>query len=187
MNFLLDHGAKVRLPKGQGAPMFNAFPIMLAGLSGNSEIIGRLHQEGDRVDDKMTVAGLFPITPMMELATTHRTSSVRALLDAGAKVDEADADGITVLSWAAIGDRVEMARLLIERGADVNHVDKNGMTPLLYAASVDFGGPAMVDLLLQSGARAAARNKEGLTALDLARKYQHTHLVSSLEGPRASK
>jgi hypothetical protein len=37
MNLLLDHGAKVRLPKGQGAPLFNAFPIMLAAFSGNSE------------------------------------------------------------------------------------------------------------------------------------------------------
>jgi ankyrin repeat protein len=156
MNLLIDRGAKVRLPQGEGAPMFNAFPIMLAGLSGNSEIIGRLHKQGDRVDDKMTMIGLFPSTPLLELATTHRTNSVRALLDAGAKVDEADGDGITVLSWAAIANRVEMAKLLIERGADVNHVDKIGMTPLLYAASIDFGGSAKVDLLLQSGAQAGA-------------------------------
>jgi ankyrin repeat protein len=187
MNLLLDHGAKVRLPKGQGAPLFNAFPIMLAAFSGNSEIIDRLHKEGDRVDDKMSFLGLGPVTPLLELATTHRTDSVRALLDAGAKVDEVDDDGITVLSWAAIGNRVEMARLLIQRGADVNHVDKKGMTPLLYAASIDFGDSAMIDLLLQSGARTSARTKEGLTALDLARKYNHTHLLASLEGPRASR
>jgi ankyrin repeat protein len=187
MNLLLDHGAKVRLPKGQGAPLFNAFPIMLAAFSGNWEIIARLHKEGDRVDDKMNFIGMFPSTPLLELASTHRTDSVRALLDAGAQVDEADGDGITVLAWAAISNRVEMARLLIERGADVNHVDKKGMTPLLYAASIDFGSSAMVDLLLQSGASASARTKEGLTALDLARKYQHTHLLTSLEGPRASR
>jgi ankyrin repeat protein len=187
MNLLLDHGAKVRLAKGQGAPLFNAFPIMLAAFSGNSEIIARLHKEGDRVDDKMNLIGMFPVTPLLALATMHRTDSVRALLDAGAQVDEADGDGITILSWAAIANRVEMARLLIQRGADVNHVDKKGMTPLLYAASVDFGGPAMVDLLLQSGARTSVRTKEGLTALDLARKYHHTHLVASLEGPRASR
>jgi len=66
-----------------------------------------------------------------------------------------------LLSWAAISNRPEMARLLIQRGADVNHVDKKGMTPLLYAASVDFGNSAMVDLLLKSGARPAARTKEG--------------------------
>ena len=77
-------------------------------------------------------------------------------------------------------NRVDLARLAIQRGADVNHVDKKGMKPLLYAASIDFGDSAMVELLLKSGARTDARTKEGLTALDLARKYQHTHLVASL-------
>ncbi len=187
MNLLLDHGAKVRLPKGQGSALFNAFPIVLAAFSGNSEIIARLHKEGDRVDDKMSFLGTSPTTPLMEMATSHRTDSVRALLDAGANVDEVDDDGISVLSWAAIANRVEMARLFIQRGADVNHVDKKGMTPLLYAASIDFGDSAMIDLLLQSGAQPAARTKEGLTALDLARKYNHTHLLASLEGPRASR
>jgi ankyrin repeat protein len=102
-------------------------------------------------------------------------------------VDEADSDGITILSWAVIGNRIDMARLLIERGADVNHEDKKGMTPLLYAASIDFGDSAMVELLLKSGARTSARTKEGLTALDLARKYKNRHLLASLETPRASK
>ncbi len=187
MNLLLDHGAKVRLPKGQGAAMFNAFPTFLATFSGNADMVARLHQAGDRLDDKMSVLGMFPSTPMLELATTNRTSSVQALLDAGAKVDEADNDGITVLSWATIANRVDMARLLIDRGADVNHVDKNGMTPLLYAASIDFGDSAMIDLLLKSGARATARTKDGKTALDLARAYKHTHLLASLEGERAAR
>ena len=187
MNLLLDHGAKVRLPKGEGAPLFNAFPTILAAFSGNSEVIGRLHKEGDLVDDKMNFIGMFPTTPLLEVATTHRTESARALLDAGAKVDEADSDGITILSWAVIANRIDMARLLIERGADVNHEDRKGMTPLLYAASIDFGDSAMVELLLKSGARASARTKEGLTALDLARKYKNRHLLASLETPRASK
>jgi len=45
----------------------------------------------------------------------------------------------------------------------------------------------MIDLLLASGALADARTKEGLTALDLARKYNHTHLLASLEGSTAAK
>jgi len=187
MNLLLDHGAKVRLPAGQGAAMFNAYPTFLAGFSGDANVIARLHEAGDRMDEQMNVAGFAPTTPMMFLATTCRTDSVRALLDAGAKVDETDPAGITVLAWAAIANRVDMARLLIERGADVNHVDKLGMTPLLYAASIDFGDSAMIDLLLRSGARLDARNKDGKTALDLARAYGNTHLLASLEGERAAR
>ena len=187
MNLLLDYGAKVRMPPGQGAPFFNASPIMLAAMSGNSEIIGRLVQQGDRVDSKMNLLGFFPITPMLYLASTHRTGTMTALLDAGAKIDGTDGDGITTLSWSAIANRTDMARLLIGRGADVNHVDKKGMTPLLYAASIDFGDSAMVDLLLQSGANRNARTPEGLTALELAQKYKHTHLLASLERPLAAR
>jgi ankyrin repeat protein len=187
MNLLLDHGATVRLPKGRGAPLFNAHPIILAAFAGNSGMIDRLHEAGDRVDDRMNLLGMFPVSPLLMLATSHRTDSARALLDAGARVDEADDDGITCLSWAAISNRIDMARLLIQRGADVNHVDKRGMTPLLYAASIDFGDTAMIDLLLKSGARAGARTKEGLTALDLARKYKHTHLLASFERPIAAR
>jgi hypothetical protein len=45
----------------------------------------------------------------------------------------------------------------------------------------------MIDLLLKSGASAGARSKEGLTAIDLARKYKHTHLLASLERQSAAK
>ena len=55
---------------------------------------------------------------------------------------------------------------------------KGTRAPLLYAASIDFGDAAMVDLLLKNGgADRRARNKDGLTALDLARKYNHSHLL----------
>lgn len=103
---------------------------------------------------------------------------------AGAPVDQTDDDGITPLGWSAIGHRPEIARILIEHAADVNHVDKKGMTPLLYAASIDFGDSSLIDLLLKSGANTAARTSEGLTALDLARKYKQAQLVKVLSvGP----
>jgi ankyrin repeat protein len=187
MNLLLDHGAKVRLPQGEGSAQFNFFPIFSAAYAGNTAIIPRLVKEGDKVDDKTIFIGMFPLTPLMSLVGTTRVAGVRALLDAGATLDQVDDGGITGLGWAAISNRVDMAKMLIERGADVNHVDKQGMTPLLYAASIDFGDSKMIDLLLASGAKPAAKTKDGLTALELARKYKHNHLIPSLEGPRASR
>ena len=187
MNLLLDRGATVRLPKGQGAPLFNAHPIFLATFAGNGDIVDRLHKAGDRLDDKMNLLGQFPATPLLALATWHRAGAAGALLDAGAPVDQADGDNMTPLSWSVIANRVEMARLLIEHGADVNHVDKYGMTPLLYAASIDFGDGSMIDLLLRSGANRGVRTKEGLTALDLARKYKLNHLLERLEVTKTAK
>jgi ankyrin repeat protein len=39
----------------------------------------------------------------------------------------------------------------------------------------------MIELLLRAGARTDARNKDGLTPLELARKYGHTNLIPALE------
>jgi ankyrin repeat protein len=184
MNLLLDHGAKVRLPPGQGAPQYNASALFLAAYSGNVSILPRLRGAGDSPDSKMNVLGMFPVTPLLFLSTGWRTDAVKALLDLGGQVDETDGDGISLLEWAAIANRTDMARLFIERGADVNHVDKNGMTPLLYAASIDFGDSRMVDLLLKAGAHPDAKTPAGETALELARRYKHTHLIASLGSKR---
>jgi ankyrin repeat protein len=184
IRFLLDHGAEVRMPKGAGAPLFNASPLILAAFAGNAEVLPLLRRAGDNVNAKMNIIGMFPQTALLTIIPWGDTAVTRALLDCGATVDQADDDGITPLGWAAIGNKPEVARILVEHGADVNHVDKKGMTPLLYAVSIDFGGSAIIDLLLKAGANPAARTREGMTALDLARKYNHAHLMKALSaGP----
>jgi hypothetical protein len=55
------------------------------------------------------------------------------------------------------------------------------MTPLMYAAVTDFGDSAIVDLPLRSGARTDVRSKEGLTASDYARQYNHPDRVATLK------
>jgi len=60
-------------------------------------------------------------------------------------------------------------------------MDKNGMTPLMYAASIDYGDSAMIDLLVRSGANRETRTKNGPTAGQLAHKYEHVHVLKSLE------
>src|SRR5262249_46329308 len=89
---------------------------------------------------------------------------------------------ISVLGWATLGNHTNTAQSLLARGAQVNHVDKFGMTPLLYAASIDFGDTAMVEKLIAAGADLKAKNKDGMTALDLARNYNHTAIVTLLAG-----
>lgn len=180
MKYLLSKGAEVKLAKGAGTPLFNASPVMLAAIARNVEMIKPLVEAGDDLNRKMMMLGLFPETPLLGVVEFNDVSVVRALLDAGEPTDQVDEDGITALSWAAIGNRTEVAKLLIERGADVNHVDKKGMTPLLYAASIDFGDASTIDLLLKSGANAKARNREGLTAAQLAKKYGHAQVLKSI-------
>ena len=188
IRLLLDRGAEVRIRKGQGAPLYNAHPIFLAAYAGNAEILPRLREAGDRVDDHMAVIGQAPMTPLSAATELGNTAVVSKLLELGAPVDQGEENdqSPTPLDRAVLANNVEIARLLIQHGANVNHVDGLGMTPLLYAANVDFGDSAMIELLLTSGANAKARTGDGLTALDLARRYQHSHLLASL-GDRSRK
>ncbi len=179
MNLLLDHGAEVQVAAGQHAPMFNATPLFLAAYSGNTEMLPRLREAGDKLDQPMTLIGTSSTTAMAGAVRLGNLAVAQKLLDMGVPADEPERSGLTLLDRAVLGNQVRMAQLLIARGADVNHVDKIGFTPLLYAASIDFGDSAMVDLLLKSGAHADVRTKDGLSALDLARKYKHTHLIAS--------
>jgi ankyrin repeat protein len=179
LRLLLDRGAELH-PAGS---LFKAYPLALAAIAGNAEAVRQLHAAGDGVDDVYDYTGLQPAPPLVLISSMDEIDVARALLDSGASVDKADGDGLTALFWATLSNKTNMAQLLIEHGADVNHADKQGMTALLYSASIDFGDSAMIDLLLRAGANPNARTPDGLTALDLARKYNHTHLIASLSEP----
>lgn len=180
LRLLLGRGAEIRATDGS-PPLFHAYPAALAAIAGNAEGVKLLIDAGDSVNDTYDYAGIEPASPLILLSTFDDVPVMSALLDAGARVDQPDAEGLTALQWAVLANRAEIAELLLDRGADVNHVDQHGMTALLYAASIDFGDSRIVDLLLARGARRDARTPEGLTALDLARKYRHTRLIKSLE------
>ena len=179
INLLLDRGASVAAP-AEGAPVFNANPFFLASYAGNATVLKRLKDAGAKIDEPMTLIGTSRTTPLLGAFKFGDTEVARTLFELGTPLEFADGNGITMLGRAALNNEVAMAKALIERGANVNVVDKQGMTPLLWAASMDFGDPAMIELLLKSGAKADAKNKDGLTALDLARKYGHAEVIPAL-------
>jgi ankyrin repeat protein len=165
MKLLLDRGAEVK-----GSPRS---PMLLAAGVGDFEILKPLADAGDTFTGALLAA-----------VRNGKPDAVRTLLELGAPVDDPDRAGTTPLERAVLANEVDIALMLIQHGADVNHVGPAGMTPLLYAASIDFGDSGMVRLLLKSGARRDAVSKDGLTALELARQYKHTHLLASLQAAR---
>jgi len=181
LRFLLEKGAELRMPKGSGSPLFNASALALAVMSGNADAIPLLLAKGDKLDDKFLVIGMFPSPLPSQAISFDDNATLGALLDAGLSVELPDSSGFTLLDAAVIANRMNVARLLIARGANVNAVDQNSMTPLLYAASIDYGDSAMVNLLVKSGAKRDARSKDGLTASELAKKYEHVQMLKTLE------
>jgi ankyrin repeat protein len=89
--------------------------------------------------------------------------AVRSLLEGGAKVDVAGADGMTALIWAAHRGDIEMAALLLSAGADVGAANDLGATAL-YAAAAN-ADPAITAMLLAAGANPDAHLLSGETPL----------------------
>jgi len=137
------------------------------------------------VDPNIEVAS-WGLTPLHYAVLGGDIEIVRLLLDKGADPTKSAKPQGTPLHWATKEGRVEIARLLIERGASVNAaVDEYGDTPLHEAASgvcvvsglyspwhdVDEetsrkNKPAMVQLLIDSGAKLDPLTNYGATPLD---------------------
>src|SRR5262245_10708564 len=181
VRLLLEKGARPNAENGVEVRN-DATALFFAVTSGDVRTAGALLDAGARLSDRMKLLGNIPISPLLYAVYGGDSAMVEHLISKGGKPNQADDDGISLLGWATINNHVDVAKSLLARGARVNHVDKFGMTPLLYAASIDFGDTALMEKLIAAGADLKARNKQELTALDLARNYNHAKMVKLLVG-----
>jgi uncharacterized protein len=119
-----------------------------------------------------------PDLPLVDAARNGGPDAVRALLQKGASVNAAEADGTTALHWASHRDDVASADLLIRAGASVNAANDLGATPL-WAASLN-GSAAMVRRLLQAGANPNAALLLGETPVMVASRSGNPDVVEQL-------
>jgi uncharacterized protein len=73
------------------------------------------------------------LTALVFAARQGSIESATALIDAGADINQGDADGNNPLLIAILNNHDELAQVLIEKGADVNAVNKDGRSPLFTA------------------------------------------------------
>ena len=104
--------------------------------------------------------------PLVDAAKRGDAPTVVALLDGGASVAAADADGSTALHWASHRDDAETVVRLLDAGADVDAATDLGVTAL-WAASQN-GSAALVRTLLVAGADPNRPLLAGETALMVA-------------------
>ena len=116
--------------------------------------------------------------PLVDAAKNSDKDAVRALLQQGASVNAAEADGTTALHWASYRDEVESADLLIRAGAKVNAANDLGVTPL-WTASLN-GSSAMVRRLLEAGANPNAALLVGETPVMVASRSGSPEVVEQL-------
>jgi len=124
VKLLLAHGADGRTPDDTGKP-----PIIYAAASGQLDIVKQLLalniDINARYANDLTLL-MWASGPDEKVGEAQALEVVSYLLDAGARIDEADARGRTALMIAAEGNRSEIAKLLLARGADPILRDKAG-------------------------------------------------------------
>ena len=117
--------------------------------------------------------------PTLADAAEHGNKAlIRTLLNAGADVNTAQADGTTALHWAVYNDDAETAGLLVKRGANVNTANRYGVPPLSLACAN--GNADLVKLLLDAGADANATLQGGETVLMTAARAGNVEAVKAL-------
>ncbi len=168
-------------------------PLTRAASNGNLEIVKLLVEHGAVVDIGKEGSDR---TPLLEAAGYGHAEIVKFLITKGADVN-ARGKGLTPLLNACAGghlrigptgDKSKTIRVLLENGADVNVQDeswlKTGRTPLMYA--VLQGDAALVQDFLAKGARLDLKNKDGETALSLAKKDGLEYITQLLEKPASN-
>ncbi|XP_043267611.1 palmitoyltransferase Hip14 isoform X2 [Venturia canescens] len=104
---------------------------------------------------------------------------VTELVDAGADVNQPDAETVTLLHWAAINNRKEIVKYLIAKGANVDAIGGElASTPLHWATRQ--GHLSTFAILMRAGADPTLRDSEGFSCIHLAAQFGHTGIVAYL-------
>jgi ankyrin repeat protein len=155
----------------------NTLLIDLVDKGDKKEILELLESKPD-INEK----GVSGVTPLIAASTKSSNKDrspeiVELLLEAGADVNIQSNDGLTALIGASIDGNDEIVKLLLDKSQNLNEKTK-GMTALMAAAK---GGHfEVVKSLLEAGADKEVKNKNGLIAYDIAKKYGHTKVVEIL-------
>ncbi|GAB1607697.1 acyl-CoA-binding domain-containing protein 6-like [Argonauta hians] len=101
---------------------------------------------------------------IFDLCKEGKTKELQRNLETGAKVDDSDNDGMTLLHWACDRGYEDIVDVLLQWKCDVNVKATDGQTPLHYAASCEY--ESIVEKLLEHHADPSMRCNEGETPAD---------------------
>jgi ankyrin repeat protein/tetratricopeptide (TPR) repeat protein len=178
VEYLLSRGADIDIPDKN-----NYTPLSWAVLLKNMELIRILTAQGANLNHK----GPNGLTPLHDAVYNGETQIAEFLIAEGARLDARNDSGQTPLELAVWrknkrllkllkplhdavkeGNTVELKKLVKKYPGLLNALDENGCTPLHCCALTGKIEPA--EILLAAGAQLDFRNRDGSTALELARK-----------------
>lgn len=157
VRLLLQAGAS---PAPRTGIMFNASALMLATMSGDTEVAELLLRHGASVTRKMNLIGTLATTPLSAATGFDYAGMIRLLVKHGAQVDELDPKKMSNVSWAALSHKNEALRTLLDLGGNPAQRDDYGLTPLQHTQGIRYMSPDAAEILkarLQPAPASAAR------------------------------
>jgi len=119
------------------------------------------------------------LTPLLIACERGNVEIIKKLVKAGAQFLP-DSKGASPLSVASFCGQIEVVKVLLELEPSLLNLtdEESGNTPLWHAART--GNFKMVQLLLESGADPRIANHDGLTPLQVAKKYNKSRVEDIL-------
>mmetsp|Transcript_17524 Transcript_17524/g.30665 ORF Transcript_17524/g.30665 Transcript_17524/m.30665 type:complete len:307 (-) Transcript_17524:105-1025(-) len=148
-------------------------PFLQAAHEGDAAKIKQLMSQGGIKGDVVNEDG---VSALMMAAMTGSAETCQALISGGAAIDWVDPNSErTALMFAAQGGHDQVVHALLIAKADASKVDNEGQSALHWAAVA--GKPNTCKLLLNGGSSKDAKNKQGMTAAQVAEKAGHTNMA----------
>jgi len=148
-------------------------PLHGAAASGSAEVTKMLIDSEAEVD----AVDRDGVSPLMAAAQSGKTEAAKILIGRGADVGRRDARGYSSLHLAAESNSPFLVKLLIDRGADIDAAAEDKTTPLHHASQAGIHASAA---LINAGAKADPRDRNGYSPLHFAARQGHTDLAAML-------
>jgi hypothetical protein len=151
-----------------------------AARAGNTEMLNMLLR---RVADP-NLADKDGVTPLMMAVQDGKSAAAVMLIANGANPDTHSSDYVYPLHLAAFAGDLDVVNALVGAHADLNVIIRtNGRTALHWAVEKEMS--AVIDVLIKAGARTDIADKNGRTAIDLAKGKPHVLKLLRPEAERA--
>ena len=159
VELVLNDGLDINTPA-----LCNRTPLLWASFSSSGEFIETLIDLGANVNAQRTDDKIAPVTLSVSF---NNFVAVNLLLDHGADVNIARADGNSPLHLAVSNGFFDIAKRLVEKGSDVNLQNKEGRTPLFFG--VKNKHEQLIKLLIENEADVNIGYKKNYTETILVR------------------